>query len=51
MSSNTYTNGFPFVVGGPDVVITQTSATNGSMFFLLWGREGLWLAGCLGFKP
>lgn len=46
-----YTNGFPVVAGGPYVVILQTSATNGSMSFLLWGREGFWLAGCLGFKP
>ena len=36
-----YTNGFPFVAGGPDVFMTHTSATNGSMLFLLWGREGL----------
>ena len=46
-----YTKGFPVVAGGPDVVILQTYATNGSKSILLWGREGLWLAGCLGFKP
>lgn len=45
-----YTNGFPVVAVGTDVVITQTSAADGSMFFLLWQREGLWLAGCLGFE-
>jgi len=38
------------VAGGPDVVITKTSATNGSMFFLLWGRDFGWL-GVWGLNP
>lgn len=46
-----YTNGFPVMASGCDVVTLQTSATNGSMSFLLWEREGLWLAGYVGFKP
>lgn len=46
-----YTNWFPVVAGGPDVVILQTSATNGSMSFCAGkGRDFSWL-GVWGSNP